>query len=202
MTAPTREQVEEWKAAAYRHATDTIGNVHLDRDDAFLDRWRRALIDHTVALAFAAGAASRPVLDLPGILADPALARLRDWYAIGPVQRAEVETLVDRVQGTAPAVPTDPTVANVLTEEECRELIAQQYVPEGALFSQSMRMMLQKAARIGAERERERAAKWLEEQAEKIAAREPYEGDDGSANKARAWEAKLYAVAIRRGEGA
>lgn len=40
----------------------------------------------------------------------------------------------------------------LLTEEEIRELIAQQYVPEGALFSQAIRLMLQAAARLGAER--------------------------------------------------
>ena len=41
---------------------------------------------------------------------------------------------------------------DLLTEEECRELVAQQYVPEGVLFSQAMRLMLQRAARLGAER--------------------------------------------------
>ena len=32
--------------------------------------------------------------DLPEMLADPALERLRDWYAIGPVQRAALDMLV------------------------------------------------------------------------------------------------------------
>ena len=139
--APTREQCEAWAREALR------GNM--SRDNGRLKFNNESLL-YFAALAFAAGAASRPV------------------------------------------TTTDSTGADVLTEDECEAIWAR----HARVFP-----MLQSAARIGEERERERAAKWLEEQAEKIAARQPYEGDDGSANKARAWEAKLYAVAIRRGEG-
>jgi post-segregation antitoxin (ccd killing protein) len=110
----------------------------------------------------------------------------------GPWEQAHA-ALAFAADASRPVPTTDSTGADLLTEEECTRLLY-----GGGLL---VRDALQSAARIGAERERERAAKWLEEQAEKIAARQPYEGDDGSANKARAWEAKLYAVAIRRGEG-
>ena len=46
---------------------------------------------------------------------------------------------------------------DVLTEEECRELIAP-HLPGGVVSSQAMRIMFQSAARLGAERERERCA--------------------------------------------
>lgn len=39
-------------------------------------------------------AMAAPDGDLSAMLADPALERLRDWYAIGPEQRAELDTLV------------------------------------------------------------------------------------------------------------
>lgn len=81
---------------------------------------------------------------------------------------------------------------DVLTEEECREIMRGGGTVEG---------QLETAARLGAERARESIAKWMDAQAEKIAAKEPYLNEDDTANKARAWDAKLYAVAIRRGEG-
>ena len=84
---------------------------------------------------------------------------------------------------------------DLLTEEECDRLWADCFHDEAGINA-----MLQSAARLGAERERERIAQWMDAQSEKIAAKEPYLNEDDTANKSRAWEAKLYAVAIRRGE--
>lgn len=84
---------------------------------------------------------------------------------------------------------------DLLTEEECRELIAQQYVPEGALFSRAMRLMLQRAARLGAERERERCA-------ESIGCQLPMIPTAPPGSYARGYDSGMRAAlaAIRRGE--
>ena len=136
MTAPTREQCEAWARSIEGVRVFDMGGSIFGKPE-YLQRF--------AALAFAAGAASRPV----------------------------------------------PTGADLLTEEECNDF------QRAVRLGEPANNVLQAAARIGAERERERAAKLVD----------PADDDDAPwrsgwvRKKAMNDVLRLRAAAIRRGEG-
>lgn len=79
----------------------------------------RDAVDESRSAVFRATPAAPSVPPLPddtiaAALADPACTRLREWAAIGPVQRAAVQSFADRLAG--PSVPADekPSRADLL----------------------------------------------------------------------------------------
>ncbi len=87
---------------------------------------------------------------------------------------------------------------DVLTEEEVSSLIFAQ----GDMSVAGWKAIIQAAARLGAERERERAARVCEaEQRDRLErGRNPFPGDDADAQAHKAITAGKLAAAIRRGE--
>lgn len=143
---PTREQAQQWAVEA--------GIGYLSSGGNYASAFVHGLVqvERFAALAFAAGAASRP----------------------GPT--------------------TDSTGADVLTEEECDRLWADCHHDESGVNA-----MLQSAARIGAERERERAARVCEAVADDYRAREGLKFAELKTDAETG--ANDCAAAIRRGEG-
>lgn len=87
---------------------------------------------------------------------------------------------------------------DVLTTAEIHKLVTDAgYIPEESINSIAVR-----AARLGAERERERAARVCEaEQRDRLErGRNPFPGDDADAQAHKAITAGKLAAAIRRGE--
>ena len=94
-------------AAAHSEADDAVRILAIELRKVW-DSLRTA-VDESRSAVFRATPAAPSVPPLPddtiaAALADPACTRLREWAAIGPVQRAAVQSFADRL-AAAPSVP-------------------------------------------------------------------------------------------------
>ena len=64
-------------------------------------------------------------IDISRLLSSPDLSRLRDWYQIGPVQRAEVETLVEHVVMECIKAAYDYDASHESITAKCVEAVVQ-----------------------------------------------------------------------------